>query len=217
MSRWRLVTSHPRLLFALMLGIAVGLLLPRIPSPVARLLIGWNVGVWSYLLLVVWLMVRASTSEVRELAEQEDRNAISVVLLLSLGAVLSVVAIVVELATAKGLARSDRTWHYLLTGLTVFASWCLVSVVYTFHYAHLFYRSPPDKRALRFPNEEPWPDYWDFLYFSLTIAVGAQTSDVAVMSRTTRKAVIAQAVLSFFFNATIIGLSINLAAGLIGT
>ena len=69
---------------------------------------------------------------------------------------------------------------------------------------------------MKFPDAELNPDYWDFLYFSFTIAVAAQTSDVVVMSSGMRKAVLAQSVLSFLFNAAIIGLSINIAAGLIG-
>jgi uncharacterized membrane protein len=37
------------------------------------------------------------------------------------------------------------------------------------------------------------------------------------MSHALRKAVLAQSVLSFLFNAAIIGLSINIAAGLVGS
>jgi uncharacterized membrane protein len=97
------------------------------------------------------------------------------------------------------------------------SSWLLLAVIYTFHYARLYYRSPSDKRSLRFPDDEQNPDYWDFLYFSLTIAVAAQTSDISVMSRTMRKAVMAQSVISFVFNAAIIGMSINIAAGMVGS
>ena len=53
--------------------------------------------------------------------------------------------------------------------------------------------------------------------FSFTIAVAAQTSDVIVMSRSMRKVVLAQSVLSFLFNVAILGLSINIAAGLVGS
>jgi uncharacterized membrane protein len=60
------------------------------------------------------------------------------------------------------------------------------------------------------------PDYWDFLYFSFTIAVAAQTSDVIIMNRSTRKTVLAQSILSFLFNVAILGFSINIAAGLLG-
>jgi uncharacterized membrane protein len=142
---------------------------------------------------------------------------VSVLVILSAAAVLSLVAIIFELSSAKGLAADVRLFHYVFTAVTVLSSWLLLAVIYTFHYARLYYRSPSDKRSLRFPDDEQNPDYWDFLYFSLTIAVAAQTSDISVMSRTMRKAVMAQSVISFVFNAAIIGMSINIAAGMVGS
>ena len=56
------------------------------------------------------------------------------------------------------------------------------------------------------------PDHTDFLYFSFTIAVTAQTSDVGVTTRPMRRLVLAQSVLSFVFNTTILAFSINAAA-----
>jgi uncharacterized membrane protein len=151
------------------------------------------------------------------MAEQEDNSGLLVLVTLSVAATLSLAAIVLELASAKNLSGSGRTFHYVFTGVTVLGSWLLVATSYTFHYANLFYRSPPEKRALRFPDGEQNPDYWDFLYVSFTIAVAAQTSDVCIMSRAMRKAVMAQSILSFLFNAAIIGMSINIAAGLLGS
>ena len=55
------------------------------------------------------------------------------------------------------------------------------------------------------------------LYFAFTISVAVQTSDVAVASRALRKSVLAHSLICFVFNAAIIGLSINIAAGLAGT
>jgi uncharacterized membrane protein len=43
-----------------------------------------------------------------------------------------------------------------------------------------------------------------------------QTSDVSVRTSAMRSTVIAQSVLCFFFNLAILGLSINIAAGLAG-
>jgi uncharacterized membrane protein len=103
--------------------------------------------------------------------------------------------------------------RYAFTALTVVGSWLLVGVLFCFHYAHVYYRAPKDRLPLRFPDEGLEPNYWDFLYFSFTIAVAVQTSDVTVMSRTMRKLVLGQSVLSFFFNLLILGLSINIAAG----
>lgn len=213
----RFTRNRPRLVSAFAAGIATGWLLPSSWDTVTRVLTGWNVAVWSYLLLMGGLMVRASHARVRRIAEQEDEGAVAVLAIMSIAAALSLAAIIFELATLKNSPLGLRLAHYAFTGLTVFGSWCLVAIVFTFHYARAFYKSPPQQRALRFPDDEQNPVYWDFLYLSFTIAVAAQTSDVAIMSRHMRKAVLAQSVLCFIFNAAIFGLSINIAAGVLGS
>jgi uncharacterized membrane protein len=181
-----------------------------------RALIGWNVAVWAYLGLMTLLMIRGGSRHIHRLARQEDSNAIFVRAVMSLGAMVSLAAIIIELASVKNVAGSEKVIHYLLTAGTVFGSWLLVAVMYCFHYAHLFYRAPSDQKPLRFPEDLAAPGYWDFLYFSFTIAVAAQTSDVSVMNTPARKAVLAQSVLAFIFNAAIIGMSINIAASVVG-
>ncbi len=208
--------SRPRLAAAIVAGTVAGLALPFPWSPVTRSLMGWNVTVWFYLCLMGWLMTRANHARVRAIAEQEDRGAVVILAAMSIAAIGSLAAIILELSTVKSLPLSHRLVHYAFTGSTIFGSWCLVATLFTFHYARVFYRSPIERRALRFPDGEANPDYWDFLYFSFTIAVAAQTSDVTVMSRSMRKTVLAQSVLCFLFNVAIIGLSINIAASLVG-
>ncbi|WP_019140136.1 DUF1345 domain-containing protein [Noviherbaspirillum massiliense] len=211
----RFTRNRPRLMAALGLGILLALLLPGDWQPITRALAGWNVAVWSYIGLMGWLMIRADHAMVRRIAEQENEGAVAVLAILSLAATVSLVAIVFELSSSKGSPLGSRVGHYLFTGSTVLGSWCLLGLVFMFHYARLYYQSPEGQRALRFPDDERNPDYWDFLYFSFTIAVAVQTSDVSVMSREMRKTVIAQSVLSFLFNAAILGLSVNIAASLV--
>jgi len=213
----KIVRTRPRLAGAVVAGIAVGLALPWQWNPVTRALVGWNITVWLYLCLMSWLMMRASHVRVREIAEQEDKSAVLILAIMSVAAIVSVAAIILELTSIKDLSLSHRLAHYAFTGATVFGTWCLVATLFTFHYARMFYTSPIGRRALCFPDKEENPDYWDFLYFSFTIAVAAQTSDITVMSHSMRKAVLAQSVLSFLFNVAIIGLSINLAASLVGS
>jgi uncharacterized membrane protein len=214
----RFVKGRPRLLIGWGLGIVGGVLLPGSAQPVTRLLVGWNVAVWSYLALMAWLMLRATAARTRAVAEREDPGATAVLVLMSLTAMASLAAIVLELAAVKNLGAGERLVHYAFTGSTLLGSWLLVNVMFTVHYARMFYRSQADCRPLRFPGAAAeTPNYWDFLYFSFTIAVAAQTSDVTVMTRAMRKVALAQSVLGFLFNVAIIGMSINVAAGLIGS
>jgi uncharacterized membrane protein len=214
---FNIVRVRPRLLAAILVGIVATALVPDGDRPVVRFLIGWNVGVWSYLVMIGWLMGRAGASRVKAIAKREDATAGAVLAFMSVAAITSLAAIVLELSAVKSIAPGNQGLHYALTGVTLLGSWLLVNVMFTLHYAHLFYRAEEESRPLRFPDHDTLEaEYWDFLYFSFTIAVAAQTSDVTVMTRDLRKIVLAQSVLSFLFNAAIIGLSINVAAGLIG-
>ena len=183
---------------------------------ITRALIGWNVAAWSYLVLMAWLMLHGGHDTVRRLAQQEDESAVAVLVIMSFCAAISLVAIVFEFSSMKNASADVRLLKYLLTVATVSGSWCLLATVFTFHYALLFYGAPTHRRPLRFPDGEALPDYWDFLYFSFTIAVAVQTSDVSVMSRQMRKTVLGQSILSFIFNLAILGFSINIAASVVG-
>jgi uncharacterized membrane protein len=213
----RLVNSRPRLTLALVTGTLVGFFSPEDWSVMSHILTGWNVAIWSYLILMSWLMTHADHQRVCQIAQQEDESAGVILVLMSVASLVSLAAIVLELVALKDASGAQKILHYGFTGLTICGSWCLVAVLFTFHYARLFYGAPEGARPLRFPGEELRPDYWDFLYFSFTIAVAAQTSDVTVMSRAMRKVVLAQSVLSFLFNVAVLGLSINIAAGIVGS
>ncbi|HVZ43962.1 MAG TPA: DUF1345 domain-containing protein [Ramlibacter sp.] len=207
---------RPRLAAASALGFVSFFLLPPGWPFVTRALVAWNAGVWCYLALMGWHMLRASAAQLREIAQQEDASTATMLAVLSAAAMLSVAAIVLELAATRGNSAAQALPHYGLTILTILGSWLLVGVIYTFHYAHLFYSADASSRPLRFPDDPQHPRYIDFLYFSFTISVAAQTADVSVLSSTMRAAVLAQSVLAFLFNVAILGLTINIAAGLVG-
>jgi uncharacterized membrane protein len=214
----KFIKARPRLVIGLALGLCGAPLLPETMRPLTRILIGWNIAVWSYLILIAWLMMRASPAKVRVIAEREDPSATVVLALTSVTAMASLAAIVLELTALRELPLGQRLLHYAFTGSTLLGSWLLVGTMFGLHYARMFYLSPVDRRPLHFPGDAvDHPDYWDFLYFSFTIAVASQTSDVSVMTRAMRRTVLGQSILSFLFNVAIIGMSINVAAGLIGS
>ena len=212
----QLFRLRPRLTSSTLLGIAVGIFVPLHLHITTRFLLGWNTAAWSYLVLMGWLMMRATREQVRRIAEQEDNMGLFVLGFFSVASIASIVAIVVELSTVKGLSSDSRFVHYALTGATVFGTWFFMATLFTFHYARVFYQADEDRRPLFFPEGERNPNYWDFLYFSFTIASSTATSDVNIMSHSLRKTALAQTVLSFFFNVAILGFAINIAAGVVG-
>lgn len=209
--------ARPRLIVGLIAGIAVTAFLPGDYRLTSRALAGWDTAVWIYLLAVWFLMMRATPGRVKTIALREDESAEVVLTVICVAAITSVAAIVFELATSKELAFETRLLHYAFTAVTVLGCWCLLPTIFALHYARLFYGVSAPQPPLLFPDQIKNPDYWDFLYFAFTIAVASQTADVAIATRPMRKAVLAQSVLAFFFNAAILGLSINIAAGVVGS
>ena len=213
MSMPHLARTHPRLTIATVLGVAVEIVTPA-ATLTTKFLLGWNAAVWLYLLLSFWMMLRASTNDVKRTAEIEDENGSTVLLIVCFAAVASLVAIIIELSDNTQISHAEQLMRYGLAGLTVVGSWLMIGVIFTLHYAQLFYTDEGTEPALRFPEGELNPDYWDFLYFSFTLSVAVQTSDVMIATREMRKAVLGHSLLGFLFNTAVLGFSIFIAAGL---
>ena len=212
-----IITSRPNLLASTVVGLVTAVLLPAEMVWMTRALTAWNVAVWCFLIIMLRVVIRSDSDRVNDRADAEDENAGVVLMLLVVASVCSLTAIFFELgqlADAKGIERVGR---YVLTVSTLVGSWLLVGILFCFHYAHRYYRCDDAHQPLKFPDENLAPDYWDFMYFAFTISVAVQTSDVQVMSRSMRKLVLGHSVLNFFFNLVILGLSINIAAGLLKT
>lgn len=210
------LTARPRLLLSIGAGVVCYGLLPAHFTVLLRLMIAWNALAWLYLIFLWWEMLRAEPEDIRTIALRQDESASTVLALVTLTCLVSVLVILLELSNLKQMSGSDKVWHLILTGATLVVSWSLLPTSFAMHYAHLFYRDRNSKMlALIFPNEVKKPHYWDFLYFSFTIAVASQTADVATGTAEVRKVALLQSVISFVFNLAILGLSINVGAGLL--
>ncbi|WP_341317124.1 DUF1345 domain-containing protein [Paraburkholderia sp. IMGN_8] len=213
----QVLRNRPRMLIGLAIGVAAALVVPEHTRSMVRGLVGWDAAVWSYLILIWLHMASADEGRVRESALRDDENAGVVLVVICVATIASIAAIVLELASAKGTAGASTAWHYLLTGLTMIGAWFMIPTIFTTHYARLYYDPDAKETPLLYPDHKLQPDYWDFMYFSFTIAVASQTSDVVLRSRTMRRAALAQSILSFYFNVAVLGLCVNIAAGLVGS
>jgi uncharacterized membrane protein len=210
-----LFLGHPRLWIAFIVGTALFCFLPRDWSTLSRVLVCWNCGVILFLALVSFWMTRLTAAQICTKYIEEDETAPFILLVVIIAAVASLFAIVEPLATIKQVSGSVRAAHFALAALTLIDSWLLVPLMFTTHYADMFYSSPAEDRPLHFPNT-PEPVFWDFAYFSFTIAAACQTADVSTQRADIRKIVIVHTLISFLFNASILGFAINVTAGLIG-
>jgi len=205
--------AHRRLVLCAIAGALVGFLWPGIDSALARALIGWNVLVWLYLVWVGVALAGADSGHIKRLALAQAESAGIALAIVAAAAMMSLVVLVFELLAAKAAGPQHMLPHLVFAFVSVVGSWLLLPTLFALTYASAYYGPEPD-RGLIFPDSPKGfePDHTDFLYFSFTIAVTAQTSDVGVTTRSMRRLVLAQSLLSFLFNTTILAFSINAAA-----
>jgi uncharacterized membrane protein len=207
----RVVYGRPRTFISVLIGIVAFFLLPGSLRLVTRALIGWDVFVAFYLVLVFTMVLSSGVRHVRLNAALQDDGRFLILLVTALGAFASIAAIVFEL----GASNRSVPGLALATG-TIALSWAAVHTAFSLHYAHEFYRG--DKPGgLQFPSGDQHADadYWDFIYFSFVIGMTAQVSDVGITDKIIRRTATVHGIISFVFNTALVALMVNIAASAI--
>jgi uncharacterized membrane protein len=208
--------AQPRLISSAFVGALVYLLLPSTWWHATRMLVAWDCATASYLLLAMTMMARSNIDRIRHRADRQDEGQMIILALTVITALVSLAGVMAQMAAAKGKNGSHEWQHVALAGMTVFLSWTFLHTIFAVHYAHEFYAAPEDSRdpGLEFPGHEP-PDYWDFIYYSFVIGTACATADVNITSRVMRRLTAIHCVVAFFFNTTILALTVNIGAGFI--
>jgi uncharacterized membrane protein len=215
-STWdMLIWNHVKLWVATLVGIIVVFLLPSHWGWIVRVLAGWNGAMFVLVPFTYFWMRKLDAKALRAKYVEEDPTGPVILLVTVVGALLSVLGIIALLSTAKQVPSGERAGHFLLACLTIANSWALVHTMFTIRYADMFYSVlDGDPTPLSFPDT-PEPLFWDFVYFSFTIGVACQTSDVCTQQTGMRRMVTIHSVISFVFNLAILGFAINVSAGLL--
>jgi uncharacterized membrane protein len=207
--------ARPRLLICLAIGLAVFHFTPGSWRAATSSLVAWDVAIFIYLGLVLRLAQSSSTDRIRLRARLQDDGAVTTLVLSSVAATACFAAIALELSALKTMTGINRLEHGILVGATIPMAWLFIHSMFALHYAHEFYDAPDSRgHGLIFPGEQQ-PSYWDFLYFSLIIGTSGQTADVSVSCASLRKVALVHCVLAFFFNITMLGLTINVASSML--
>jgi uncharacterized membrane protein len=211
----RFVRLHAKLIIGALVGIAVILTAP-FALLTTRLLVGWDIGIALYLVLVHTTMWRCDIDRIRRRAAEQDEGAVVILVLTMTATFASLIAIVFALGGSKQAPHEQAAVLILVTFGTILLSWFFVHTIFALHYAHEYYGERRDGiiGGLNFPGDQD-PDYWDFLYFSLVIGMTSQVSDVAITSRSIRRVATMHGVLSFFFNVTVLALTVNMVSNAI--
>jgi uncharacterized membrane protein len=212
----RHIFARPRMAIAVLLGIALSYALPEQWRHTTRLLTAWDCATGFYLVCIAWMMWCSTTEHMRRRAIEQDESRIVALLLTVTAAVASLAAIVAELSTAKAAGGHLEASHIALGGVTVMLSWAFMQTMFALHYAHEYYigRGGIIAKGLDFPGGKETPDYWDFVYYAFVIGTSTATADVNISSSIMRRTTTLHCVVAFFFNTTILALTINISAGL---
>jgi uncharacterized membrane protein len=207
----RVVYARPRTFLSIAIGVAAYLLMPPSLRQVTRALLGWDICIAVYLLLVYTMVVRCGLAHIKRNAERQDDGRFLILLVTALGAFASIAAIVFELG-----ATQHSVPALTLATVTIALSWAAVHTTFALHYAHEFYRGAKPG-GLQFPNgdTDEEADYWDFVYFSFVIGMTAQVSDVGITDKTIRRTATAHGIVSFIYNTALVALMVNIAASAI--
>ncbi|MBP1851154.1 DUF1345 domain-containing protein [Rhizobium halophytocola] len=208
---------HGPFLFGLTGGI-LSLLATLALQPKLALGIPINVFFLIYLVMMGYRIPRLDADALKARASNDDEPApliLTVTLVAAAGALVALFH-AINRQTFPGMTEITAAF------LSVFLGWVTLHTMFALHYAHHYWRPAEQERenetqrgGLDFP-QTPDPGAWDFLYFSFVIGMTAQTSDVAITTKTMRRINLVHAVVSFFFNTVLVAASVNAVVSLAG-
>ncbi len=214
----RSIAIRPKVYLAVLAGVSTAILLPNTLSGSIRTAVAADIGAVVYLAVGFRMMLTRGGDVIRKRAAAQDEGSAVILAVVLVAIALGFWTIFGVLSDAKQFSGEAKAIHTAVAAVTILMSWLVTQVVFTFHYAHEFYR--PDDTAetraggLEFPQDKS-PDYWDFFYFATSIGAASQTSDIAIRTKALRRLVTLHAIISFFFNTAVLALAINIGASLI--
>jgi uncharacterized membrane protein len=203
------LTALPRVLLSGAVGGIAGTAAAFFIAWQLALLVGWIAagGIFSLWVLVGVIPLDAAATEPVATREDDSRSAAEIVLLLA--AVFSLFGVGTALL---GASESNRIWTAVIALVSVTVAWVAVQLIFTLRYAHLYYSGGG---GIDFnQSEDEKPDYRDFMYVSFTLGMTYQVSDTAVSSRTIRREMTKQGLLSYVFGVGVVATMVNVVVSL---
>lgn len=169
------------------------------------LLVGFDVATCIFI-VSTFPLLDDSPEEIRAAAKRNDANRAGLLAI----TVLLCLVVLIAIGTLVARPTTPEWTDVALIVLTLILSWLFANTVFAMHYIHLFYSQEQGKDlgGLEVPNT-PNPGYWDVFYFSFTLGMTFQTSDITVTGWHMRKVVLFQCMAAFIFNMGVLAFTIN--------
>ena len=213
------IDPKARIALAVIAGFLVFFSIPQETRFEIRLLLSWDVAVAFLLAMILVMMKNADAHETMKRAQQHEPSNMGTLSITVLTCAASMVAVAFMLNDGEQWKAVPASVHLGLCTMAIFGAWFLLHTFFALHYARIYYdevdRDVPGeyKKGLEFPGG-PLVDYWDFMYYSFTIAMCYQTSDVSISTAPMRRLTLIHSILSFIFVVLVIGLVANVISNL---
>jgi len=201
--------------FVAILVVASAILIPTIGWRHGAMA-GFDLAAATFLLSLKPLLDTPHARAMREHAARNDANRVLLLIITAVVMLVILVAVGSELVE-KG---SPKPLAIVLIVGTLILSWLFTNMAYALHYAHMFYSqgdtdgdgTEDDLQGLCFPKTDE-PNYWDFVYYSFTLGMTFQTSDVDTTNTRMRIVTIFHCLAAFVFNIGVLAFTINVLGG----
>jgi uncharacterized membrane protein len=214
---------RPRLAAGVASGVLIYVLLFVFSSLSGRLrfILSLDAGVLVAMTLFIGLR-SALPDTMKRIAAQQDAGKWTVLFLTLVAGSASLVGIAGEVPLIRSAGEFEKIVRIILIIATIILSWVFIHTIFALHYAHDYYSGKSAGitngatlyKGLAFPGEA-MPTYMDFAYFSFTIGMTFQVSDVQITDPAMRRLALTHGIISFFYATGILALTINMVAGLI--
>ncbi|MCP9312413.1 DUF1345 domain-containing protein [Liquorilactobacillus satsumensis] len=212
MSKRKMVRQKKnRFIFSYLFGILVGACAELVVNWEMALLVGWDAAALSLISLISFAYFSHGGAQTRKITQNEHVRYPVLDFLIIIASVVSLVVVALLLTGSKG-----SPFEIAFCIFSVFSSWSLIHILYTVHYAELYYKdhNGEGEGGVSFNNDQ-LPNFWDFAYLAFTIGMTYQVSDTNFSTTAFRKAALGQALISFLFNTILIAAVINFVASLL--
>jgi len=186
--------------------------------PFTPVLVAWEVVAVVYLVLVFTVLRNRATRSIPEGGRPLPGRVVEYLTwaLPIAASATGVTAAVTLLSTdaQAGAAGGESVLVGLLGSVGVILAWLLLQTGFAEVYESVYERLPPSGTIV-FPGVDGSATLSDFLYFSFTIGTSFAISGATVASREVRRVVLIQSITSFFYNAFLIAVAIQVIQGIV--
>ncbi|WP_430405334.1 DUF1345 domain-containing protein [Fluviicola sp.] len=203
-----------KILFVFLISFIVGIIFYALKWSIQESIVfSWLTFGGLYILESLITIIRIPSKQIMMRAKYEDLGVWMQFVVLVIACATALIAIIFWNSDNNIHFSKHSTIHEIFFIASVTLAWMVLHLSFTFRYAHLYYGDENEKYAkhaggLDFPDDSN-PDYFDFAYYSFTIGMTFQVSDVVIKSKGLRRLTLAHSLLAFFFNTILVAITIN--------